>query len=251
MSRSRAANAPSRTPIALLAHERRGDRDVARTVARPDLRAASLGVDRVMCEGSLYDRELAALAIKQARGDMIEAIFLVRAFRTTLPRFGATEPVDTGEMQMRRRISATFKDLPGGQMLGPTFDYTHRLLDPQLAEGVRCPSRPRRRMLARDDAARHRHSRPRRPDRAVAAKRKPMRRSAISRASRSAFPPTATCGCRTWRAATKAFCWRSAIRRSAATAATIPSPAKSASARSRSNSSPRMSASPCRSARSR
>jgi alpha-D-ribose 1-methylphosphonate 5-triphosphate synthase subunit PhnI len=88
-----------------------------------------------MGEGSLYDRELAALAIKQARGDLIEAIFLVRAFRATLPRFGASEPVDTGEMQVRRRISAVFKDIPGGQVLGPTFDYTHRLLDPQLAEG--------------------------------------------------------------------------------------------------------------------
>ena len=97
--------------------------------------SSRLGVDRVMTEGSLYDRELAALAIKQARGDMIEAIFLVRAFRATLPRFGATEPVDTGAMQVRRRISSTFKDIPGGQILGPTFDYTHRLLDPQLADG--------------------------------------------------------------------------------------------------------------------
>jgi alpha-D-ribose 1-methylphosphonate 5-triphosphate synthase subunit PhnI len=94
-----------------------------------------------MAEGSLYDRELAALAIKQARGDMIEAIFLVRAFRATLPRFGATEPVDTGEMRVRRRVSATFKDIPGGQILGPTFDYTHRLLDPQLAEGF-VPEQP-------------------------------------------------------------------------------------------------------------
>ena len=31
-----------------------------------------------MGEGSLYDTKLAALAIKQARGDLIEAIFLVR-----------------------------------------------------------------------------------------------------------------------------------------------------------------------------
>src|SRR5437879_9472854 len=94
-----------------------------------------------MTEGSLYDRELAALAIKQARGDLIEAIFLVRAFRATLPRFGVTEPVDTGAMQVRRRISSTFKDIPGGQILGPTFDYTHRLLDPQLAEGF-APEQP-------------------------------------------------------------------------------------------------------------
>jgi alpha-D-ribose 1-methylphosphonate 5-triphosphate synthase subunit PhnI len=82
-----------------------------------------------MSEGSLYDRRIAALAIKQARGDMIEAIFLVRAYRTTLPRFGFAEPLDTAAMTLRRRVSATFKDLPGGQVLGPTFDYTHRLID--------------------------------------------------------------------------------------------------------------------------
>ena len=119
----------------LLAHERRGDKDVPEITLPQISEQLSLAVDRVMSEGSLYDRELAALAIKQARGDMIEAIFLVRAFRATLPRFGATEPVDTGAMDVRRRISATFKDIPGGQILGPTFDYTHRLLDPQLAQG--------------------------------------------------------------------------------------------------------------------
>jgi alpha-D-ribose 1-methylphosphonate 5-triphosphate synthase subunit PhnI len=75
------------------------------------------------------------MAIKQARGDLIEAIFLLRAFRATLPRFGATEPLETATMEIRRRISATFKDLPGGQVLGPTFDYTHRLLDRELASG--------------------------------------------------------------------------------------------------------------------
>ena len=119
----------------LLAHERRGDRDVPELALAQISEQLGLAVDRVMGEGSLYDRELAALAIKQARGDLIEAIFLVRAFRATLPRFGASEPVDTGEMQVRRRVSAVFKDIPGGQVLGPTFDYTHRLLDPQLAEG--------------------------------------------------------------------------------------------------------------------
>src|ERR1700693_5549905 len=120
----------------LLAHERRGDPDVAELTLAQIGGQLGLAVDRVMSEGSLYDRELASLAIKQARGDMIEAIFLVRAFRATLPRFGATEPVDTGRMQVRRRISSTFKDIPGGQVLGPTFDYTHRLLDSQLAEGL-------------------------------------------------------------------------------------------------------------------
>ena len=153
----------------LLAHERRGDRDVPELSLAQISEQLSLGVDRVMTEGSLYDRELAALAIKQARGDLIEAIFLVRAFRATLPRFGATEPVDTGAMQVRRRISSTFKDIPGGQILGPTFDYTHRLLDPQLAEGFAPEAPATGGGVRRGDAARHRHSRPRRPDRAVAA----------------------------------------------------------------------------------
>ena len=116
----------------LLAHERRGDPSVPELSLDQIMGQLRLAVDRVMCEGSLYDRELAALAIKQARGDLIEAIFLLRAFRATLPRFGASEPLDTGEMAVRRRISAAFKDLPGGQVLGPTFDYTHRLLDPTL-----------------------------------------------------------------------------------------------------------------------
>jgi alpha-D-ribose 1-methylphosphonate 5-triphosphate synthase subunit PhnI len=126
----------------LLADVRRGDRSVAElTLAQIDNQLA-LAVDRVMCEGSLYDRELAALAIKQARGDLIEAIFLLRAYRTTLARFGAAEPIDANAMDIRRRISATFKDLPGGQVLGPTFDYTHRLLDHGLAAGGETPEGP-------------------------------------------------------------------------------------------------------------
>jgi alpha-D-ribose 1-methylphosphonate 5-triphosphate synthase subunit PhnI len=125
----------------LLAHERRGDPSVPEISLAQISEQMALAVDRVMTEGSLYDRELAALAIKQARGDLIEAIFLARAFRATLPRFGSTEPIDTGAMQIRRRISATFKDIPGGQILGPTFDYTHRLLDPALA-GETAPEVP-------------------------------------------------------------------------------------------------------------
>jgi alpha-D-ribose 1-methylphosphonate 5-triphosphate synthase subunit PhnI len=113
----------------LLAEQRRGD------TAQPELsveqirQQLKLSVDRVMTEGSLYDPELAALAIKQACGDLVEAIFLLRAYRATLPRLGNTCALDTARMQLDRRISATFKDLPGGQVLGPTYDYTQRLLD--------------------------------------------------------------------------------------------------------------------------
>jgi alpha-D-ribose 1-methylphosphonate 5-triphosphate synthase subunit PhnI len=120
---------------ALLAHKRRGDPAIPDLAPEQIDGQLSLAVDRVMSEGSLYDRALASLAIKQARGDLIEAIFLVRAFRTTLPRFGASTPLDTAAMDAERRISATFKDLPGGQVLGPTFDYTHRLIDFCLAAG--------------------------------------------------------------------------------------------------------------------
>ena len=124
---------------AWLAEERRGDTDVAELSIEQIREQLGLAVARVMAEGSLHDPDLAALAIKQARGDLIEAIFLIRAYRTTLPRFGASDPVDTGEMACDRRISATFKDLPGGQVLGPTFDYTHRLLDFKLAADGEVP----------------------------------------------------------------------------------------------------------------
>lgn len=119
-----------------LAEERRGDTAIAALSVAQIREQLSLAVNRVMAEGSLFDPDLAALAIKQARGDLIEAVFLIRAYRTTLPRFGASHPVETARMAVARRISATFKDLPGGQVLGPTFDYTHRLLDFALmAEG--------------------------------------------------------------------------------------------------------------------
>jgi len=118
---------------AWLAEERRGDTAVAEIGLDQIEKQLGRAVDRVMAEGSLYDRELAALAVKQAQGDLIEAIFLLRAYRTTLPRFAYSRPLDTAAMQIHRRISAVYKDLPGGQVLGPTYDYTHRLLDFSLA----------------------------------------------------------------------------------------------------------------------
>ncbi|MBD1546796.1 carbon-phosphorus lyase complex subunit PhnI [Roseibium aggregatum] len=117
----------------LLTKRRRGDTGVPALTLDQIAEQLAISVARVMGEGSLYDEQLAALAIKQARGDLIEAAFLIRAYRTTLPRFGYSQPIDTGKMLVERRISATYKDLPGGQLLGPTFDYSHRLLDFALA----------------------------------------------------------------------------------------------------------------------
>ena len=113
----------------LLDQQRRGDTRLAALSVAQIRSQLSLAVDRVMTEGSLYDPELAALAIKQASGDLVEAIFLLRAYRTTLPRLGYTQPLDTARITLSRRISAAFKDVPGGQLLGPTYDYTQRLLD--------------------------------------------------------------------------------------------------------------------------
>ncbi len=118
---------------AWLDEARRGDTNIAEINVAQIREQLSLSVNRVMAEGSLYDPDLAALAIKQSRGDLIEAIFLIRAYRTTLPRFGYSNAIDTSAMACERRVSATFKDIPGGQILGPTFDYTHRLIDFKLA----------------------------------------------------------------------------------------------------------------------
>jgi len=94
----------------------------------------ALAVDRVMGEGALYAPDLAALALKQASGDTLEAAFMIRAYRTTQPRIGYSLSASTAAMRVVRRISAAFKEIPGGQILGPTPDYTLRLLDFDLAD---------------------------------------------------------------------------------------------------------------------
>ena len=118
----------------LLADKRRGDRDVAELSLAQIDEQLGLAVDRVMTEGSLL-RPRARRARHQAgagrpdRGDLPAARLphdpaaLRRLACRSTPRRMAAE----------RRISATFKDLPGGQVLGPTYDYTHRLLDFALA----------------------------------------------------------------------------------------------------------------------
>lgn len=126
----------------LVAEARRGDPAVPEISVAQIREQQALACARVMNEGSLYDADLAALALKQAQGDVIEAAFLMRAYRTTLPRFGSSEPLDTAAMAIRRRVSATYKDLPGGQVLGPTYDYTHRLFDFALMDPESTDRRP-------------------------------------------------------------------------------------------------------------
>lgn len=87
---------------------------------------------RVISEGGVYHPRLAALAVKQAHGDTLEAAFALRAYRSTMPRLAETEALDTSRMRITRRISSAFKDIPGGQMLGATTDYHLRLMRMEL-----------------------------------------------------------------------------------------------------------------------
>ncbi|BCX03800.1 MAG: phosphonate metabolism PhnI protein [Candidatus Roseilinea sp.] len=115
------------------------DAETVRTIER----AMPYLIDRVMGEGSLYAPELAALALAQSGGDLYEAVLMLRAFRSTQPRLAYAHVVDAERMRVVRRISAAFKDIPGGQMLGPTLDYSHRVLDLAVLEGE--PTTPARR----------------------------------------------------------------------------------------------------------
>ena len=92
-----------------------------------------IAVGKVMSEGSLYTPEYAAIAIKQAEGDLLEAAFILRDYRTTLERRFVSETLNTREMFIRRKISASFREIPGGQILGPSMDYSQRILDVKKA----------------------------------------------------------------------------------------------------------------------
>lgn len=92
-------------------------------------------IDRVMGEGSLYAPELAALALVQSGGELSKAVLLLRAYRSTQPRLALAQPITDDELTTVRRVSAAFKDIPGGQHLGPTLDYSHRTLRLELLEG--------------------------------------------------------------------------------------------------------------------
>ncbi|MDR1589956.1 MAG: carbon-phosphorus lyase complex subunit PhnI [Oscillospiraceae bacterium] len=103
-----------------------GDGDVGLDALEKRL---GLLIDRVMSEAGLYAPRCAALALRQSEGSPEEAVFLLRAYRSTLTRAYKSLPLDCEDMTLHRRISAAFKDIPGGQFLGATYDYTHRLLD--------------------------------------------------------------------------------------------------------------------------
>ncbi|MEM9955075.1 MAG: carbon-phosphorus lyase complex subunit PhnI [Chloroflexota bacterium] len=117
-----------------LYHQLKGD--VTPELVEQILETMPYLVDRVMGEGSLYAPRLAALALAQSGGDLYEAVLLMRAYRSTQPRIAYAQPLRTEEMLTVRRISASFKDIPGGQVLGPSLDYSHRILNLDVLDGT-------------------------------------------------------------------------------------------------------------------
>jgi alpha-D-ribose 1-methylphosphonate 5-triphosphate synthase subunit PhnI len=113
--------------IELLKYYRSGSPEsLCVTTLRDSLR---LLIDRVMGEAGLYAPDYAAIALKQCEGSIEEAVFLLRAYRSTLSRNYHAKELDSRGMRLIRRISSAYKDIPGGQLLGPTYDYTHRLIN--------------------------------------------------------------------------------------------------------------------------
>ncbi len=89
----------------------------------------SLAVDRVMGEAGLWAPELAATALRQAEGDLVEAAHLLRAYQSTRARLARPATVDADELTVLRRIVPAYRVPPGPQLLGRSLDYVARLLN--------------------------------------------------------------------------------------------------------------------------
>jgi len=87
-----------------------------------------LAIDRIMGEGGLWDEATAAAAFLQANGDITEAVHLIRAHRSTLPRLAFSHPLNPREVQILRRVVSTQRQPDGPILLGETVDYTARIL---------------------------------------------------------------------------------------------------------------------------
>jgi alpha-D-ribose 1-methylphosphonate 5-triphosphate synthase subunit PhnI len=101
----------------------------------------NLAVDRVMGEAALWAPRLAAVALRQAEGDLIEAAHLLRAYRSTRPRLARALTVHADELEILRRIVPAYRVPPGPQLLGRTLDYVGRLLDVGAAPTAPAPAR--------------------------------------------------------------------------------------------------------------
>lgn len=92
-------------------------------------------VDRVMGEAGMWEPRLASLALRQAEGDYIESVHLLRAYKSTLPRIATSEPVHVDEIRLLRRVVPAFREPGGPQILGRSTDYSARMLNPDVGDG--------------------------------------------------------------------------------------------------------------------
>jgi alpha-D-ribose 1-methylphosphonate 5-triphosphate synthase subunit PhnI len=101
---------------------------VDKSEARVIENSLKFAVDKVISEGSLYSKKLSSVAIAKAGGDLLNASFFLRAHRSSCARVGIAKTIHTDKMRVVRRISSAFKDIKGGQILGPSNDYEVKLI---------------------------------------------------------------------------------------------------------------------------
>ncbi|MEU6657622.1 carbon-phosphorus lyase complex subunit PhnI [Streptomyces sp. NPDC046821] len=116
-----------------------------------------LAVDRVMGEAGLWAPELAARAVRQSQGDLLEAAQLLRAHRSTLPRLGYSRPAEAAaELLPVRRVTPVQHTSRYGQLYGYGDRHAPRVLDLAPEETLR--------RRARTHATRAADSTPQRPE---------------------------------------------------------------------------------------
>src|SRR5277367_5448052 len=79
-------------------------------------------VEHVVAEAGIVEPRLCARALRQAQGDLVRAVSLMRAWGATLPRVGLARVAPT-DMRVERRITPAFSQPVGGQYLGASLDY--------------------------------------------------------------------------------------------------------------------------------
>lgn len=85
-------------------------------------------VEQVCAEAGLWSPDVAARALTQSGGDTVRAVGLLRVWSAALPRTPALD-VAPADVQLVRRLSAAYAEVPGGQWLGPAPELASRLLD--------------------------------------------------------------------------------------------------------------------------
>jgi alpha-D-ribose 1-methylphosphonate 5-triphosphate synthase subunit PhnI len=87
----------------------------------------SLLVHQICAEAGIWAPDAARQALEQSRGELGSAVALVRVWAATLPYVGGETTLEN-DIEITRRLSAAYADIPGGQWLGPSDEQAPRLL---------------------------------------------------------------------------------------------------------------------------